>query len=139
MMQKPGWQKEVIIGLVLMSLAMCAGLARAAEPLVLTQKDSGRTLTLSAGQRFVVDLDLGAGHHVLAPEFDPSMLTLLGQSMQSTSGPKGASSRVVYQFMVRQAGRTELVIAAKGAGGKDGKAEPLLKVKIVATGGGRAV
>jgi hypothetical protein len=139
MMQRTGWQKRIIIGLVLAGLAMCAVLAWTAEPLVLTQKDSGRTLTLSAGQRFVVDLDLGAGHHVLAPEFDPSMLTLLGQSMQSTSGPKGASSRVVYQFMVRQAGRTELVIAAKGAGGKDGKAEPLLKVKIVATGGGRAV
>jgi hypothetical protein len=136
MMQKTGWQKRIIIGLVFVSLAMCAGLAWAAEPLVLTQKDSGRTLTLSVGQRFVVDLNLGAGHHVIAPEFDPFVLTLMGQSMQSTSGPKGASSRLVYQFMVRQAGQTELVIASKGAGGK---AEPLLKVKVVAHGGGRAV
>jgi hypothetical protein len=139
MMQKTGWQKMVIIGLVFVSLAMCARLAWAAEPLVLTQKDSGRSLTLAVGQSFVVDLNLGAGHHVIAPEFDPFVLTLVGQSMQSTSGPKGSSSRVVYEFIVRQAGRTELVIAAKGAGGKEGKPEPLLKVKIVATGGGRAV
>jgi hypothetical protein len=139
MMQKTGWQKRVIIGLVVAVLVISAGLARAKEPLVLTQKDSGRTLTLAAGQRFAVDLNLGAGHHVIAPEFDPFVLTLVGQSMQSTSGPKGASSRVVYQFMVRQAGQTELVIAARGSGNQEGKPEPLLKVKIVATGGGRAV
>ena len=138
-MQKPGWQSKVIIGLVLVVFATCVGLAWAAEPLVLTQKDSGRTLTLSAGQRFVVELNLGAGHHIVAPEFDPFVLTLVGQSVQSISGPKGASSKVVYQFMVRQAGQTKLVIAGKGAGGKEGKSEPLLKVKIVATGGGRAI
>ena len=138
-MQKPGWQNKVIIGLVLVVFATCVGFAWAAEPLVLTQKDSGRTLTLSAGQRFVVELNLGAGHHIVAPEFDPFVLTLVGQSIQSISGPKGASSQVVYQFMVRQAGQTKLVIAVKGAGGKEGKSEPLLKVKIVATGGGRAV
>ena len=138
-MQKPGWQNKVIIGLVLVVFATCVGFAWAAEPLVLTQKDSGRTLTLSAGQRFVVELNLGAGHHIVAPEFDPFVLTLVGQSVQSISGPKGASSKVVYQFMVRQAGQTKLVIAGKGAGGKEGKSEPLLKVKIVATGGGRAI
>jgi hypothetical protein len=138
--QKPDWQiRTAILWLVVLSCAMCASLAWATEPLVLTQKDSGRTLTLSAGQRFVVDLNLGGGQYLLAPEFDPFVLTLVGQSVQSTSGPKGASSRVVYEFMVRQAGQTELVIAVKGPGGKEGKPEPLLKVKIVATGGGRAV
>jgi hypothetical protein len=113
--------------------------AWAEKPLVLTQKDSGRTLTLTVGQRFAVDLNLGSGHHVVSPEFDPSILTLAGQSMQSISGPKGASSRVVYEFLVRQGGQTELVIASKGGGNQEGKSEPLLKVKIVATGGGRAV
>lgn len=123
-------------------ILVCLGTFRPAwaeEPLVLTPKDSGRTLTLTVGQRFVVDLNLGAGHHVVAPEFDPFILTLVGQSMQSTSGPKGASSRVIYEFLVRQGGQTELVIAAKGAGNEEGKPEPLLKVKIVASGGGRAV
>ncbi len=138
-MQRPGWQKKILIGLVLVSFALYAGLAWAAEPLVLTQKDSGRTLTLVAGQRFVVDLDLGEGHHVIAPEFDPAVLTLLGQSVQSTSGPKGSKSRVVYEFIVRQSGQTDLVIATRGAGGKEGKTEPLLKVTIRASGGGRAV
>jgi hypothetical protein len=115
------------------------GLAWAEEPLVLTQKDSGKTLTVSVGQGFVVDLNLGSGHHVVAPEFDPYILTLVGQSTQSTSGPKGSSSRVVYEFLVRQGGQTELVIASKGDGNKEGKPESLLKVKIVASGGGRAI
>jgi len=138
-MQKPSRQKQVIIGLIIASLTWCAGLAGAAEPLVLTRKDSGSAMTLPVGQRFTVDLDLGAGHHVVAPEFNPAVLTLLGQSMQSTSGPKGSASRVVYQFMVRQVGQTELVIAARGEEGQAGKPEPLLKVKIVASGGGRSI
>jgi len=138
-MQKLHFLNRTISLLLILVCLGTIGLAWAAEPLVLTRKDTGRTLTLTAGQRFVVDLNLGEGHYVLAPEFDPFVLTLVGQSMQSTSGPKGSSSRVVYEFMVRQAGQTELVIAAKGDGGKEGKPEPLLKVKIVATGGGRAV
>jgi hypothetical protein len=130
--------RAISLLLILVSLGMI-GSARAAEPLVLTPKDSGKTLTLTVGQRFVVDLNLGEGHHVVAPEFDPFVLTLIGQSMQSTSGPKGSSSRVVYEFLVRQGGQTELVIAAKGAGNKEEKSAPLLKVKIIALGGGEGV
>ena len=113
--------------------------ARGDEPRVLTPKDSGKTLTLAVGQQLVVDLDLGSGQYVLAPEFDPSVLALVGQSMQSTSGPQGASSRVVYEFVVRQGGMTGLVIAARGESNREGQSEPLLKVKIVATGGGQGV
>jgi hypothetical protein len=110
-----------------------------AAPLTLTQKDSGKTFTVPVGQRLVVDLSLGAGYYVVAPEFDPWVLTLTGQTMQSTSGPQGASSRVVYEFLVRQSGQTELVIAARGSGNQGDKPTPLLKVKIVATGGGQGV
>jgi hypothetical protein len=119
------WVAAVICGTL--------GLAWAA-PLTLTAKDSGRTLTLPVGQQLVVDLPLGAGQHVVAPEFDPFILTLAGQTLQSTSGPQGASSRVVYNFIVRQSGQTQLVIATK-----EKKSAPLLKVKIVATGGGQTI
>lgn len=125
--------------LALAAFLLAAGLAWAAGPLTLTQKDSGKTFTVVVGQRLVVDLSLGAGHYVVAPEFDPFILTLAGQSMQSTSGPQGASSRVVYEFLVRQSGRTELVIAARGSGNQGDKPAPLLKVMIVATGGGQGV
>jgi hypothetical protein len=138
-MQKSRFLNGAIVILLILACLGMIGPAWAEKPLVLTQKDTGRTLTLSVGQRFVVDLNLGSGHHVVAPEFDPFILTLAGQSMQSTSGPQGSSSRVVYEFLVRQAGQTQLVIATKGDGSQEGKSEPLLKVKIVASGGGRAV
>jgi hypothetical protein len=126
---------------ILMFLAVFFGTTGSAwaAPLTLTQKDSGKTLTVPVGQSLVVDLRLGAGQYVLAPEFDPWVLSLVGQSLQSTSGPQGASSRVVYEFLVRQGGQTDLVIAARGSGNQEGKPEPLLKVKIVALGGGQGV
>ncbi len=108
-------------------------------PLVLTEKDNGRTITLAVGQRLVVDLKLGPGHHVVAPEFDPWILILAGQRLTSTSGPQGSSSRIIYEFFVRQGGQTELVITAKGSGNAKGESKPLLKVKIVARGGGEKV
>jgi hypothetical protein len=137
-MQKSHWWNGATGLLLVLVCLSTVRLAWAAEPLVLTPKDSGKTLTLTVGQRLRVDLDLGAGHYVLAPEFDPAVLALMGQSMESTSGPKGSSSRVVYEFLVRQGGQTELVISAKSSG-STGKKEPLLKVKIIATGGGEQV
>ena len=61
-------------------LAYAAGPAWAA-PLVVTGKDNGKTLTLPVGQELVVDLNLGAGQYVLAPDFDASILALMGQSI----------------------------------------------------------
>lgn len=110
----------------------------AAAPLVLTAKDSGKTLTVAVGQRLTVDLKLTKEQQVVAPEFDPFVLTLLGQSLQSSFGTEGTSTRVVYEFVVRQAGRTDLVISVTEAT-KKGQAQPLLKVKIVAGGGGEMI
>ena len=138
-MQRSTRQKGLLIFWLAMACClMSAGLAWAA-PLTLTEKDSGKTLTVPVGQTLVVDLRLGAGQYVLVPEFDPAVLALVGQSIQSTSGSQGASSRVVYEFLVQQGGRTELVISARGSENKESKPEPLLKVKIVATGGGLGV
>lgn len=110
-----------------------------AGSLVLTEKDSGKTFTVAVGQMMRVELRLGAGQHVVAPEFDPMVLILVGQSLQSTSGPQGASSRVVYDFFVRQGGSTDLMISSQGSGKEEGRPKTLLKVKIVATGGGLAI
>ncbi len=119
-------------------LAYAAGPAWAA-PLVVTGKDNGKTLTLPVGQELVVDLSLGAGQYVLAPDFDASILALMGQSMTSTSGSQGSSSRVVYTFLVKAPGRTDVAITTRDSEKKGSQPEPLLKVKIVATGGGLGV
>ena len=110
-----------------------------AKPLVLTEKDSGRTVNVSVGQSFVVDLHLGAGQHVIAPEFNQEVLVLVGQSLQSTTSPHGASTRIIYQFVVQQGGQTDLVVDAKGSGKEKDTSKPLLKIKIVASGGGETI
>jgi hypothetical protein len=134
------WLKNrgMILWLAVVCYGASAGLAWSA-PLVLTEKDSGRTLTVGVGQRLVVDLRLGAGQHVVAPEFNPLILSLVGQSLQSTTGPQGASSRITFSFIVQQRGQTDLVIAVKGSGEKAGQSKALFKVKIVASGGGQNV
>ncbi len=121
-----------------MCYSASAGLAWAG-PLVLTKKDSGRTVTVEVGQRLVVDLRLEAGHHVVAPEFNPLILALIGQSLQSITGSQGASSRITYSFMVQQGGQTDLVITRKGSGKKTGQSKALFRVKIVASGGGQSI
>ncbi len=131
-------------GIGAISLCLAAMLAGAAgpawgAPLVVTEKDNGKTLTMPVGQELVVDLHLGAGQYVLAPDFDAFILALMGQSIQATSGSKGSSSRVVYTFLVKAPGRTEVVITTRDSEKKGSQPEPILKVKIVATGGGLGV
>ena len=128
-----------VISLCLAAMLACAAGPAWGAPLVVTGKDNGKTLTLPVGQELVVDLNLGAGQYVLAPEFDAAILALMGQSMTSTSGPQGSSSRVVYTFMVKAPGRTDVAITTRGSEKKGSEPEPLLKVKIVATGGGLGV
>jgi len=126
------------VGLTLLFYGTSAAVA-GSKPLVLTEKDSGRTVNVPVGQSFMVDLHLGAGQHVIAPEFDQEILALVGQSLQSITGPKGASSRLIYQFLVQQGGQTDLVVDVKGSGKEKDTSKPLLKIKIVASGGGESI
>jgi len=121
-------------------LAMLTGTGQAqGEPLTVTGKDNGKTFTVPVGQGLMVDLSLGAGQYLLAPEFDASILALVGQSLTSTSGSKGSSTRVVYTFLAQQAGKTEVVVTVRNSEDKGSQPEPLLKVKVVVTGGGLGV
>jgi hypothetical protein len=104
-------------------------------PLVITAKDFGKTLPVTVGQRLTVDLRLTGDDAVAAPEFDPFILTLLGQTLQSSSGPQGSSVRVKYEFEVRKAGQTDLIIPVKAAGERASRAKPLLKIHLVVAPG----
>jgi hypothetical protein len=107
----------------------------AATPLVITTKDSGKTLPVEVGQRLSVDLKLQGGDVVVTPEFDPFILTLLGQALQSSSGPHGSSVRVKYEFEVRKTGETDLTISVKASGDRSSRAKPLLKIHLVVAPG----
>lgn len=105
--------------------------AEAPEPLMLTAKDNGRTVSVAVGQSFTVALQLTGGQQVLTPEYDPQILALQGQSLQTAIGPEGTVSQVAYQFVVLKVGTTDLVIGRKtGRSAEPGK--PYLKVRIVA-------
>jgi|UniRef100_A0A7C5EM75 hypothetical protein len=106
----------------------------AAGPVVLTVKDSGRTISVPVGQRLVVDLQLRDGQSLLAPEFDPLVLNLVGQSLQSSFGPQGGYARVVYEFVVVKEGQTELTVNSKKANKSD-REKPWFRVRIMAGSG----
>ena len=127
----------VWLGIMLGTLQL--GLASTMKPIVIKEKDNGKTFTVQVGQILVVDLSLEGGHQVVTPEFNSEILAMVGQSLQSSFGTKGPRARVVFQFIVRQGGQTDLVVATKGPEEKPDKPKALLKVKIVATGGGEMV
>jgi hypothetical protein len=103
------------------------------QGLILTPKDNGRTIRVDLGQTFTVQLDLSGDSHVVAPEFNPMVLTIVGQSLQSTSGPQGSRVRVVYTFAAHKEGQTDVVISVKR--GPSGAVRPLLRVNILVGGG----
>lgn len=122
--------KVALIGLLPALLGAAAGLAAAS--LVITAQDSGKTFTVQVGQRLTVNLSLTGDSQVVAPEFNPEVLTILGQSLESSFGPQGSAVRVSYELVVLKEGQTDLVIGVKSPKDKSGRGKPYLKVKIVA-------
>lgn len=128
--------RRITVVLVCLGLLLPGALASAGPtPLVITAKDSGKTLRVEVGQRLTVHLRLEGNNAVAAPEFDPFILTLLGQTLQSYSGPQGSSVRVKYQFEVRNAGETDLIIPVKAFGDRSSRAKPLLKIHLIVAPG----
>jgi len=125
----------VLVCLAVLLAGVPAGAAP--PPLVITAKDSGKTLALTVGQRLNVDLKLAGDDAVLAPEFDPFILTLRGQTLQSTSTPQGSSVQVKYEFEARKAGETDLIIPVKSSKERSGPGRPLLKIHLKVTTGMR--
>jgi len=122
----------VLLGVVL--LGSGTGLTLPTH-LTITGEDSGKTFSVAVGQRFTVDLHIEENLQVITPEFDPSILALLGQRLKSIAGPQGVSVQATYEFVVRKEGQTDLTIFIKGSRDKLGQAKPYLKVKIVASPG----
>jgi len=119
--------------------ALLLGTAAGAQPppLTLTGQDSGKTVTLTPGQRLTVDLKLAGNVAVVAPEFDLAILILRVQNLQSTSTPQGSSVKLKYEFEARKAGETDLVIPAKTSQERSGPGKPLFKIHVVVTPGRR--
>ena len=117
MMQKFRLQEAtIIIWLAAIWLVAATGTARA-EPLDLTDKDNGRTVTVQVGQNLTVNLRHpgSGGYSFLAPEFDRTVLKLVEGHRLPASEPRrmGDFGRMVYEFQALRAGQTPLIIPIK--------------------------
>jgi hypothetical protein len=137
-MNKSLGKMAVLVWLGVVLLGSGTGLTLPPQ-LTITGNDSGKTFSVTVGQRLTVDLHIEGDFQRMTPEFDPLILALLGQSLKSFTGRQGQeiSVQVTYEFVVRKEGQTDLTILMKGFGEKIGQARPYLKVKIVASPGQR--
>lgn len=105
------------------------------QPVVITQKDKGRTFTVKVGQKLVVDLRHpgDGGYDVLSPKYDGKVLKLLGQRRKPRKDPRlmGDFGRVIYEFTGLKAGQTDLVIPIKRHWEKHPKDYLKVKIKVV--------
>lgn len=109
-----------------------SALPAAAENVVITDKDQGKTFTVQVGQKFSVNLRNpgGGGYNFLTPEDDKHILKMVGKKSIPRSEPRrmGDFGRMVYEFQALKAGRTILVFPIKRPWEKE--SETFLRVTI---------
>ena len=107
------WRSRVapllMAGFLLMALMLPAAPVQAAPAaLTLTEKDSGRTVTLKVGETLVLNLrnPASGGYNVLPPAFDDKILTFMYRRPKSS----GDFGRLEFAWQARQAGDTEVTV-----------------------------
>jgi predicted secreted protein len=89
----------------------------AAADLVITNKDNGQAFTVKVGQKIIVNLRHpgSGGYNFLTPEFDKSILKMVGERSLPRSEPRrlGDFGRMVYEFQTLKEGQTSLLIPIK--------------------------
>jgi len=81
--------------------------------LSLTEKDSGRTVTLPVGEKLSLNLRNpgDGGYNVLPPEFDAAILTFLSRRDLPPRQPRpGDFGRLAFTWQARQPGETDLTV-----------------------------
>jgi inhibitor of cysteine peptidase len=81
--------------------------------LTLTEKDSGRTVTLQVGEKLLLNLRNpgDGGYNVLPPVFDAAILTFLSRRDLPPSRPRpGDFGRLAFTWQARQPGETDLTV-----------------------------
>ncbi len=126
------WKRAlVLVALAVVGLGVSA-LPAAAENVVITDKDQGKTFTVQVGQKFSVNLRNpgSGGYNFLRPEFDKTILKMLGEKSIPRSDPRrmGDFGRMVYEFQALKAGQTTLVFPIKRPWEKE--SETFLRVTI---------
>ncbi len=109
------------------------GAQAASANLAITDQDTGQTFTVPVGQKITVNLRHpgGGGYSFLTPEYDQSVLKMVGEHRLPRSEPPrmGDFGRMVFEFVALKEGHTALVIPIKRPWEK--ASETYLKVTIL--------
>ena len=104
----------LMAGFLLMALMLPAAPVQAAPAaLTLTEKDSGRTVTLKVGETLVLNLrnPASGGYNVLPPAFDDKILTFMyRRDLAPKKALPGDFGRLEFAWQARQAGDTEVTV-----------------------------
>jgi inhibitor of cysteine peptidase len=115
-----------------MVVLLAAGCARA-EPLTLGEKDTGRTVDLSAGQKLIVRLPSNATTGFQWVVADAGPMTQLGDPVYKApegSGAVGASGTQVFTFAAGSSGAGELKLEYRRPWEKNVPAEKTWSVTL---------
>ena len=103
---------------------------------VLTEKDSGRTVTLKVGERLRLNLrnPASGGYTVLTTAYDAKILTLLSrQDIPPAGGPTpltGDFGRIEFVWEAREPGETEVTVNIAREWEKAKPPEQFVKIRV---------
>ncbi|MFI5330906.1 MAG: protease inhibitor I42 family protein [Desulfobaccales bacterium] len=128
----------VMAGFWLMALMLpAAPLQAAPAALTLTEKDSGRTVTLKVGETLVLNLRNpgSGGYNVLPPVYDDEVLTLRSRRDLPPTQPRpGDFGRIEFVWQARQAGDTEVTVNIARPWEKHKSPEQFMKIRVRVSG-----
>lgn len=121
-------------GFLLMALMLPAAPVQAGPvALSLTEKDSGRTVTLKVGETLLLNLRNpgSGGYQVLPPVYDGKILTLLSRrDLSPTKSRPGDFGRMEFVWQARQEGDTEVTVNIARPWEKNKSPEQFMKIRV---------
>lgn len=127
----------LMTGFLLIALILPSALVQAAPAaLTLTEKDSGRTLTLKVGETLVLNLRNpgSGGYNVLPPVYDGEILALLSRKdIPPEKRPQplmGDFGRIEFTWEARQPGATEVTVNIARPWEKTKPPEQFMKIRV---------
>lgn len=110
--------------------------AASAATYTLTEKDSGRTVTMRVGEKLRLDLrnPASGGYTTLAPTYDATILTLLSrQDLPPEKRPKplmGDFGRLEFTWEARAPGETAVTVNIARPWEKDKPPEQYVRIRV---------
>lgn len=122
------------VPLLLLSLAVVQAVP---PPIVLTEKDTGTTVTLRVGEHLILDLrnPASGGYTQISPDYDPAVLKMLSRKQvppQPAPKPRlGDFGRIILKWQAENPGETELIVRISRPWEKGKSPLPYVRLKVL--------